>query len=101
MMEPSSIWYRCEQKGTLIVWLDEDPSADPWIFDVQLGHLDLVEELTGVRARLENLGYHCGTDNQSDGVAEALVAFQKQNGLTPDGKPGPETWAKLQELHGC
>jgi N-acetylmuramoyl-L-alanine amidase len=70
---------------------------------LQIGHLDPVEETTGIQGRLNNLGFDCG---EVDGIigpqTEAAVrAFQDEHSLEADGIPGPKTQAKLKEVHGC
>jgi N-acetylmuramoyl-L-alanine amidase len=69
-------------------------------FDVLIGHLDPVSEITGVQVRLNQLGYGSG---EVDGILgprtrAALAAFQSRNGLEATGQPAPETTAKLKEL---
>jgi hypothetical protein len=51
--------------------------------DLALGHLDPVTELTGVQARLKNLGfYHGGIDNElSDELTAAVRAFRLKYNL--------------------
>jgi hypothetical protein len=68
-----------------------------------LGHLDPLEEISGVQGRLNNLGYNCGA---VDGVlgpktASALKAFQETYALPITGEPDEATGGKLKELHGC
>ena len=69
-------------------------------FDVFIGHLDPASEITGVQARLNQLGYSSG---EVDGILgprtrAALAAFQSRNGLEVTGQPASETTAKLKEL---
>ncbi len=90
-----------EQQGTLVVWLAEGHSAQPCTIRLKIGHLDPVEELTGLQARLENLGYSCGVEKGPEGTVAAVRAFQEANGLKVDGVAGHETQTKLVELHGC
>jgi N-acetylmuramoyl-L-alanine amidase len=71
------------------------------VFKLELGHLDPVEEATGVQARLNNLGFFCG---KIDGIVgpltqEALKAFQEKNGLSVTGAADQATKNKLAQLH--
>ncbi len=54
-------------------------------------------EVLALQTRLEELGYyHNGLDGQfGNGVLTAVKQFQRNNGLTVDGKVGPLTMAKL------
>jgi N-acetylmuramoyl-L-alanine amidase len=87
--------------GELKVWVEEayPDFADTWT--LKLGHLDPVEDLTGVQARLNNLGYDCGPVDGVNGprTKAAVRAFQKNQGLDVDGIPGPNTQAALQGEH--
>jgi N-acetylmuramoyl-L-alanine amidase len=70
---------------------------------LRLGHLDPVDTVSGIQARLNNLGFDCG---EVDGVAgpktEASVRhFQKWAALEIDGIAGPKTQNKLKQEHGC
>lgn len=57
------------------------------------------EDVRKIQARLIELGYSCGNCGADsifgNGTANAVVAFQKANGLEPDAKVGPLTWSKL------
>jgi hypothetical protein len=70
---------------------------------VQIGHLDPVEELSGQKARLSNLGYYLGSLDKDDApqFRSAVEEFQCDQGLTVDGDCGAKTQAKLKEIHGC
>jgi N-acetylmuramoyl-L-alanine amidase len=90
-------------RGELTVWPNEDPSSTGFIWTLKIGHLDPVEESTGVQARLNDLGFPCGP---VDGICgpwtqAAVKAFQDKYGLTVDGIPGPQTQGKLKEIYGC
>lgn len=66
-----------------------------------LGHLDPITEPSGVRARLENLGFLArGGGGEPEDVAAALAHLQREHGLPVTGKPDDGTLAKLLELHG-
>ncbi len=88
--------------GLLTVWFDDkSPVGRSW--ELRLGHLDPVEEVTGIQARLNNLGYPSGgVDGIIGPLTQAAVrSFQEDNQLKVDGIPGPITQGKLKELHGC
>lgn len=91
-------------RATLKIWLADAQAAQPdFAYTLLLGHLDPVEEITGVQARLKSLGFDCGA---VDGVCgprteAALKSFQSRYGLPADGQPDRLTQLKLEELYGC
>jgi putative peptidoglycan binding protein len=92
-----------ETEATLKLWLRDEKAPDPeFEYTLKLGDLDPVEEITGVQARLNNLGFHCGAIDGNCGpkTQAALKAFQGRYGLTVDCQPNKETQAKLKELYG-
>lgn len=70
--------------------------------EMELGRLDPISELSGVAQRLANLGLACGvpTDEITPELAEALMVFQKEQGLDQTSEPDDTTVARLEELHG-
>jgi N-acetylmuramoyl-L-alanine amidase len=70
---------------------------------LKLGWLDPVHSVSGIQARLNNLGHKSGPVDGVHGpvTTAAVKEFQKKHDLTVDGIPGPVTQAKLQEVHGC
>jgi len=90
------------REGKLLLWPDNDSDEYTLNWRLQLGGLDPVEYLTGVQARLRNLGYNCGPVDGIMGpkTEAALKAFQAKNNLQADGTPSPQTQAKLKQLHG-
>jgi hypothetical protein len=70
---------------------------------IEIGHLDPVEEVSGQKARLSNLGYYLGALDKDDAsqFKSAVEEFQCDQGLTVDGDCGPQTQAKLKLIHGC
>jgi Putative peptidoglycan binding domain len=75
----------------------------PLSIPIKIGHLDPVEEITGQRARLNNLGYSAEPleSEDEDKFTMAVQEFQCDHELTVDGVCGPETQAKLKETYGC
>ena len=67
-------------------------------YSLQLGHVDPVTTDSGVKRRLENLGYLCEGEEALRG---ALLAFQKEKQLDETGEADDATRAALQRLHGC
>jgi Putative peptidoglycan binding domain/LysM domain len=90
-------------EGELTVWTDDNYPQHPDMWTLKLGHLDPVDALTGVQARLNNLGYDCGPVDGINGprTKRAVKAFQKEYGLDVDGIPGPKTQAALNKEHNC
>lgn len=73
-----------------------------YTFTLQLGGLDPIEEMSGVDARLINLGFGpVGAEDplSDDDREEALKAFQDKFGLEVTGEVTDETRNKLRELH--
>jgi len=92
-----------ESTGQLDVYMDPELEEPTHKFEVQLGCLDPIDELSGVQARCNLLGFDCGV---ADGIMgsktrEGVKAFQEAHGLEVDGVPGPMTKGKLQEVYGC
>ena len=84
-----------EQDGMLLV--------GERILPLKIGHLDPIDEHTGRRERLNNLGYRAGQEDDADDPAyrSAVEEFQCDYDLQVDGVCGPVTQGKLQEIHGC
>jgi hypothetical protein len=78
-------------------------SAPGHEWDVGIGHLDPVSELSGQRERLNNLGYQAGTSPDRDALPlrSAVEEFQCDQGLVVDGICGPATQKKLTDVYGC
>lgn len=87
-------------QGKLTVNKDK---PDEKIIYLDLGGMDPVDEPTGVRKRLNNLGYPCDDDGplDADDLQVALAQFQDDNGLTVSGTLDDPTKDKLKDLHGC
>lgn len=70
---------------------------------VKIGFLDPVDKRSGQLARLMNLGYYRGSVDEVDEqeLLSAIEEFQCEHNLTVDGNCGPQTQARLKEVHGC
>lgn len=66
-------------------------------FELQLGHVDPIDLETGVKQRLENLGFRCDGEEM---FVEAVRAFQKENGMSATGQEDEATRSKLKQVHG-
>ncbi|WP_266158037.1 PGRP and LysM peptidoglycan-binding domain-containing protein [Dyella silvatica] len=80
---------------------------DGLLIPLRVGYLDPVDELSGQRERLNNLGYAAGAPAEADATARdklfrsAVEEFQCDLQLQVDGICGPLTQAKLKSTHGC
>jgi N-acetylmuramoyl-L-alanine amidase len=79
------------------------------VYEVLVGHLDPVDEVTGYQQRLSNLGHKLGKIDGVDGplTKSAVRSFQHRENflagsevLKVDGIMGPKTKDKLQQRHG-
>jgi hypothetical protein len=70
-------------------------------YPVRIGHLDPIDTNSGVKQRLNNLGFPCGSedDELDDDTRAALQKFQNQHHLEVTGEADDATKAKLGELH--
>ncbi len=87
--------------GNLRVWPNPQDTETVIEWKVKLGHLDPLDTTSGVKGRLNNLGYHSGevNDVQDEFYDAAVRQFQKDNGLVVDGIVGPKTRDKLSKAH--
>jgi len=71
-------------------------------FDLNLGFLDPVDEVTGLQGRLRTLGYYLGPINGqlNDDTKESLKTFQAYNDLETTGESDEETKSLLEEFAG-
>ena len=71
-------------------------------FDLNLGFLDPVDEVTGLQGRLRTLGYYSGPINGelNDDTKESLKEFQAYNDLDTTGESDDETKSLLEEFAG-
>lgn len=88
-------------RGTLRVWFyGERGKSPPVDITVNLGHLDPIDTVSGVQARLANLGFFLGSisDDLCDHTKRAVTAFQQHYELTVSGEIDDATRGKLTEL---
>ena len=72
--------------GTLTVWPNPGDQEITLQWDVRLGHLDPPETISGVKGRLNNLGYICGeVNNVQDESYHAAVRQFEQDNAADDG----------------
>ncbi len=69
---------------------------------LQLGQLNPVSAVSGLKARLANLGFYNGPidENLDDKTKAALNAFQARQRIPVTGAPDAATLQQLQSLHG-
>lgn len=71
------------------------------VIPIKLGFLNPIDEISGVKQRLNNLGFHCGSEDSdwSDQAKAAVKNFQAKHKLPESGEVDAATKSKLQELH--
>ena len=77
-------------------------TAETQVMILQLGNLNPITEISGIKARLNNLSFYQGPldENLDDPTKQAISAFQKKKGLPVTGLPDEATRARLLEVHG-
>lgn len=88
------------RRATLIV----GEGSETHEFELNLGHIHPIESISGVQARLENLGYDVGgvSGKMSDKTSAAIERFCGENAIEPPprGQIGSAVREKLKEVHG-
>lgn len=70
-------------------------------FDLKIGHLDPIDEVSGERGRLSNLGYFAGYSREEETQLRwAVEEFQCEHKLPVTGQYDDATQAKLEEVYG-
>lgn len=74
----------------------------PYAYRVLVGAMDPAVEVSGVRARLYNLGYYrrAADEEDADALKAAISQFQKDNQLEVTGAPDDATRDALVAAHG-
>lgn len=88
------------QSGTLT--LNPGQGADEEVYTVDLGHLDPIEETTGLQARLQHLGFYAGEIDGELGsrTRDAILAYQRAYDLSDTGELDDDTKNHLEQRHG-
>jgi|SRR5579863_2562921 len=70
-------------------------------YPVRIGHLNPIDDVSGVQQRLNNLGFNAGSEDgeMSDATTGAIKAFQKKYQLTVTGQMDGATKSKLESIH--
>jgi N-acetylmuramoyl-L-alanine amidase len=92
-----------QQKITLVLGMgDGKPSKGcRYEWDIHVGHLDPLNEPSGLVQRLANIGYWPTEAGSSEEILPyALCAFQEDHGLEMTGEVDDKTKDKLKEEHG-
>lgn len=91
-------------EATLHLWPDKgDDEARKGLltYSIALGHLDPMDEVSGVQGVLTNLGHYWGPidGTLSETTRMAIQAFQREHGLDPSGEIDGALKNKLKEQH--
>lgn len=86
------------QTGTLYLSFGGDNEE----IELDLGAIDPIDTVSGVQARLNNLGFECAEADGQIGpkTTEAIEAFQESEELAITGELDDETRSRLREVHG-
>lgn len=94
--------FKIPQDSDFAKLLIDEGKASERTIELNLGHMDPIDEPQGACKRLYNLGYQCPTDSNeySELTGFAIQAFQKDHGLEATGDLDNTTKAKLEEIFG-
>jgi len=77
-----------------------EPEGDMEEYDLTLGGIDPIDEISGAQSRLKNLGYLENLSGELDEeTTSAISRFQKEFGLNETGEIDSATQAKLESYH--
>jgi hypothetical protein len=70
-------------------------------YPVRVGHLNPIDTISGLKQRLNNLGYYCGdeSDDETEQFKQAVVQFQGDQKLKQTGELDAATRGKIESLH--
>lgn len=98
-----------DSDGMLDIWIPPNAKKGKISFpdsgdeyELELGYLNPIEEISGVQARLANLGYDMDevSGEMTNATRRALRMFQVENDLPETGEPDAATLRKLEEVYG-
>jgi N-acetylmuramoyl-L-alanine amidase len=83
------------------VWRKDGDDESCLTWNLQLGHMEPVENVYGLKSHLSNLGYDCGevNDDFDEKTKKALMEFQQDHNLPSTGKNDEATQQALLSLH--
>jgi len=87
----------------LTLWLKDPPTGVHMRWQVRIDdELPPAADVRGAQMRLRNLGYFTGDPDgkDSEGLKDAIRAFQRDQDLPNDGELGGATLGKLTKAHG-
>ena len=70
-------------------------------YPVRVGHLNPIDTISGVKQRLNNLGFYCGdeSDEETEQYKQAVAQFQGDQKLKQTGELDAATRSKIESLH--
>ncbi len=89
--------------GLLKLWPNKEDADEVLSWELDIGHLDPVDSISGVQARLNHLGYKAGPVDgvMNDQTKAAISAFQIRIGYeAPNGELDDRTREALVEAQG-
>lgn len=100
---------KTDKDGKVEIWIPPNAKEGKITFrdsgeeyELQLGELDPVTEITGVQARLSNMGFYEGEldGKMSEELENAIRDFQENKDLDPTGKLDELFRQKLEKVYG-
>jgi hypothetical protein len=91
-----------QTEGSLTIWPEEKYYPEKVHFTVHVSQMQPLKSTPGLKTRLNHLGFYCGAEDDEDtqGLREAVQAFQAQEKIEPTGELTPETIQRLAERYG-
>jgi len=73
------------------------------ILPLAFGNLDAIDDVSGIQARLNNMGFVCGDEDgqMSQTTENAIRCFQRKHDLEVTGQIDSNTRARIQEIYGA